>query len=73
MDERKGIGELLRARHLETYRELVGIERRQAGEWSVHLGIEPDTAVIARRYTIQLDTRPAMLITEAFPVARFES
>ena len=73
VDERKGIGELLRARHLETYRELVGIERRQAGEWSVHLGIEPDTAVIARRYTIQLDTRPAMLITEAFPVARFES
>jgi long-chain acyl-CoA synthetase len=73
VDERKGIGELLRARRLETYRELVGVERAVAGEWAGHLGLDPSANVVVRRYTIYLQQRPAMLIAEVFSIDRFES
>jgi long-chain acyl-CoA synthetase len=52
VEERKGIGELLRARRLETYRELVSVERGVAGEWAAHLGVDPTAAVVVRQYRI---------------------
>jgi len=68
----KGIGELLRASKKETYRELSGIRRAEAGEWAMHLGVEKTASVLIRDYTIRLDGRAAIQIEEVFPIARFQ-
>lgn len=68
----KGIGELLRDEKTETYRELVGMRRGQAGELAVHLGVDRSAPVVAREYTIRFKGQTAMLIEEVFAVARYE-
>jgi len=55
---RIGIGELLRERGLETYREILDLGR--AGEDGVY-----------RTYRILIQQAPAMLITETFPCAAY--
>lgn len=72
IDDRKGIGELLRARQLETYREIVSVAHAQASEWASYLGVEPTARVMVRAYTIHLERRPAMQIVEVFPEALFQ-
>jgi len=71
VEERKGIGELLSAGRLETYRELISVRRRAAAEHALHLDMERHAAVVSRCYRIHLHGRPAMLIEEIFPEARF--
>ncbi|MCE9613941.1 MAG: chorismate pyruvate-lyase family protein [Lentisphaerae bacterium] len=72
VDGRMGIGELLRERRLETYRELVRLERQPAGECAVHLGVEPEANVMRRTYTICLERRPVIQVEERFPESRFQ-
>ncbi len=55
---RIGIGELLREKGLETYREILDVGR--AGEEAVY-----------RTYRIVIRQRPAILITETFPCAPY--
>ena len=70
---RLGIGELLRERRLETYRELVDVQRSSAGEYAGALELDPQAPVLIRRYRIFADRRPAILITEVFPEQRFQA
>lgn len=67
----RGIGELIREGHIETYRELVGIERLLADQWALQLEIDSEAEVVRRRYTIAHEGRPAILIAEVFPERRF--
>jgi chorismate-pyruvate lyase len=69
----KGIGELLREWKKETYRELLGIKKSDAGEWAIHLGVEKSERVLTRDYQIHLDGRAAIQIEEVFPVSLFQS
>lgn len=71
VEERKGIGELLRAWRLETYRELLAVERSQAGQWAGYLGLETAARVAIRRYNICHNRRAVIEITEVFPEERF--
>lgn len=70
---RKGIGEVLREGKLETYRELIGIRRADAGEWAVHLGVDRGSGVMIRNYKIYHLGRAAIRIEEVFPVSPFQS
>ncbi len=64
-----GIGELLRERGLETYREVLELGRRAA--------VAPDifppmhTELVYRTYRIWIAGAPTILITEVFPVALY--
>lgn len=73
IEERKGIGELLSASKLETFRELLRIRRACAKEWAVHLSVAEDARVVIRNYKIFRDGRAAMEIEEVFPELRFFS
>lgn len=72
IEDKKGIGELLRQGKKETYRELSTVRRAEAGEWAIHLGVEKESDVLIRDYSIRLDGRAAMQIEEIFPTARFQ-
>lgn len=58
LDGRIGIGELLREKGLETYREILDVGKR--GEERVY-----------RTYRIVINQHPAILITEEFPCAAY--
>lgn len=69
---RLGIGELLRERGLETYREILDV----GSESGVHLpelfGDDAGDTLIYRSYRIYLNHRPAILVTEKFPLALYQ-
>lgn len=67
LEERKGIGELLREGRLETYRELLTTRRTTAGSWAEHLGVLATQSVVTRDYRIYQGGRAALLIQEVFP------
>jgi chorismate-pyruvate lyase len=71
VEDRKGIGELLSANRLETYRELIAIRRCDAAGQACHLKVATDTCVVSRTYRIHLNGRAAMLIEEVFAEERF--
>lgn len=71
VEDRKGIGELLSANRLETYRELIAIDRSDEGEPAFHLGAAGGTRLVSRTYKIHLGGRPVMLIEETFAEAMF--
>jgi chorismate-pyruvate lyase len=71
IEERKGIGELLREGRLETYRELLTARHVAAGAWAEHLGVATDEQVVTRDYRIFQGGRAALLIQEAFPQLLF--
>jgi chorismate-pyruvate lyase len=64
---RLGIGELLRDRRLETYREILEFGREKAGkELARYFKIKSDDPVYYRRYRITIRGLPVILITERF-------
>lgn len=63
------LGLLLRARRFETFRELVNSRTEELGDCAVHFGAKPTAVALARTYRVVWSQRPAMLITEKFPVA----
>jgi long-chain acyl-CoA synthetase len=73
VDRKVGIGELLRQRRAETFREIVSVERTTAGQWAAYLGVETSEPVAARTYTISLGGRPCVSIVEVFPESRFRN
>lgn len=72
IDERKGIGELLRDRRLETYRELGDIRRCEAKQWAAYLEVSADAHVMIRSYRIFHAGQATIQIEEVFPEARFQ-
>jgi len=68
---RLGIGELLRDRRVETYRELLSYELGPVGDLAADLGAQPDEVLISRTYRIHIGRQPSLLITEKFPVSHF--
>jgi chorismate-pyruvate lyase len=71
MEERQGIGELIRAGKLETYRELLGLRKAQADSWARELAIDKSASVVIRNYMICLGGQVAMEIEEVFPECVF--
>ncbi|HKU16042.1 MAG TPA: chorismate pyruvate-lyase family protein [Steroidobacteraceae bacterium] len=71
LEERKGIGELLREGRLETYRELLTAARTTAGQWAEDLGVPATQSVVTRDYRIYQGGRAALLIQEIFPESRY--
>jgi chorismate-pyruvate lyase len=69
---RLGIGELLRDRRVETYRELLGYGRRSGGNLSSLLEVAADEDLIYRYYRIFVNRLPTLYITDTFPVSHFQ-
>lgn len=62
-----GMGELLRDRRLETYREILEFGEEKAGEEvSAHFEIKKTDPIYFRRYRINVGSRFVILITEKF-------
>lgn len=68
---RLGIGELLRDQRLETYREMLHYGTEASGVLSDPLGIRKQDPLLFRHYRIFTKYRPAILVTEKFPIAHF--
>ena len=68
---RLGMGELLRDRRMETYRELLSYGREEVGELSPLLEIPPQESLLYRSYRILNKHLPTILITEKFPECQF--
>jgi len=71
VEGRRRIGELIRDGRLETYRELMAVERAQAGQWAGYLGLETTARVAVRQYNICHNGRAMIQIIEVFPEDRF--
>jgi len=68
---RLGMGDLLRDRRMETYRELLCYGREDAGSLSPLLKIPHQESVLSRSYRIYNKELPTILITEKFPEQAF--
>ena len=68
---RLGIGELMRERRLETYREVLGCDFGPAGPWAVELQCSEAAATVARIYRIFFAGKPCLLITDRYVIAHF--
>ena len=67
LEGRLGIGELLRDRRLETYREILEFGKEKAGEeLALYFKIKSDDPIYYRRYRITIKGSPVILITESF-------
>lgn len=73
VDERQGIGELVRDTRMETYREILSISSANAGRWAASLEVGEDALVFSRRYKIFHEKRAIVYIQEVFPECRFQS
>lgn len=67
------IGRLLSERCMETFRQVLVIDREPAGSCAPHFGIEPAAELIFRTYRILARGKPMMLITEKFPANFFRA
>ncbi|MEK6684576.1 MAG: chorismate pyruvate-lyase family protein [Nitrospirota bacterium] len=64
---RLGMGEILRDRRMETYRELITYGREAVGDLSSVMKMAPDETLLYRSYRIFNKQLPTILITEKFP------
>lgn len=62
-----GIGEMLRERGLETYREIMDIGREIDPSLASVLGAKQCGELMYRSYRVMINHEPTMLITEKFP------
>jgi len=69
---RIGIGELLRERGLETYRELLGFGVESMGDLAEVFGGKDADLLVSRVYRIALNHHPTILITEKFPLLLYQ-
>ena len=67
-----GIGALLQEKQLETYREPLRVVKRAAQDSAGHLEVAPEAPVVERKYLVHLNRRPAIEITEVFPLERYQ-
>jgi chorismate-pyruvate lyase len=68
---RLGIGELMRQRRIETYRELLDCVSVPAGCWAHELGCSPEAPTAVRTYRIFAAGQPCLLITDRYVIAHF--
>jgi chorismate-pyruvate lyase len=68
---RLGIGELLRGRRVETYRELLTCRSGPANELARDLEVGEDDLLISRAYRIFVGGKPCIFIVDKFPISRF--
>jgi chorismate-pyruvate lyase len=67
LEGRLGIGDLLRDRRLETYREILEFGKEKAGkELAIYFKINVDDLIYYRRYRIMIKGLPVILIKERF-------
>ena len=62
-----GIGEMLRDRGLETYREILDIGREIDPSLAPYIGAKQCGELLYRTYRVVINHQPTMLITEKFP------
>jgi len=62
-----GIGEILRERGLETYREVLDIGRKFDESRAAVFGVAKCGEIIYRTYRVSIRNEPTMFITEEFP------
>lgn len=68
---RLGIGELLRGRRIETYREPLSYELTPAGELAPELDVKEEDLLISRAYRIFVGGAPCIFIVDKFPIGLF--
>ena len=68
---RLGIGELLRDRRVETYRELLTYEMGRVGHLSGDLACPENSPLLTRTYRILIGGKPCLFIDERFPIDHF--
>ena len=73
VEKKQGIGELLLAARLRTYREILEVQRITAGASARHLEVDPEENVVVRQYTINHAEHPSIQIEELFAVCRYET
>jgi chorismate-pyruvate lyase len=61
------IGRLWSEHKLETWKEILFVERRPARELAEYFGSEEQAEILGRRYRVFSGGRPIMMITEHFP------
>lgn len=69
---RLGMGELLRDRRMEIYRELLRYGREEAGSLSLLIKTGAHESLLYRSYRIFNKQFPTILITEKFPECHFD-
>lgn len=67
----KPIGALLAEHRTETFREILVVQREPAGLCGAHFGLGATAELFSRTYRIHVRRRPAILITEKFPIGSF--
>ena len=67
LDGKIGIGEMLRERGLETYREILDIGREIDESLQWVFGVGRCGELVYRTYRVVMDKKPAIQITEKFP------
>lgn len=65
------IGLLWKAEKMETYREVQGYKVELSEAVAFHLGIEPNTPIISRSYTINYNKKLMGIITEKMSLTSF--
>lgn len=65
------IGALLAEHRMETFREILRVQREPAGPRGAHFGIGESDELISRTYKILQRQLPIILITEKFPATAF--
>ncbi len=66
-----GIGELMRARRIETYREPLTCEFCPAAELAPDLRVAPHDLLVSRTYRIFVGRAPCIYIVDKFPFALY--
>lgn len=67
----KPIGRLLAEHRMETFREILRVQREAAGGIGAHFGLDPAGELVSRTYRIVRRGQPMILITECFPATAF--
>ncbi len=67
----KPIGVLLAENRIETFREVLTVDREPAGPCGTHFGIDPAAELLFRTYRILARRQPILVITEKFPTNFF--
>lgn len=62
---------VLTEHRIGTFEEMIDGGREPAGRCGLFFGVQPDAAMITRRYRILIGREPVIVITEKFPVDRF--
>ena len=66
-----GIGELLREKGIETYREIISVDFIEQGKSNDSLFALFEDDLVSRSYRIRVGGTPAIVVTEYFPVALY--